>query len=73
MSSIYDERKCVTCGDTEDLARLERCAVCLRDFCTDCAHRAVGRRFCSADCARAFFYGDQDDDEDYDPDDDDPD
>jgi hypothetical protein len=69
MSSTYD-RKCVTCGDSEDLARLERCSVCLRDFCPDCAHKAVGRRFCTPDCARAFFYGDQDDDEDFDPDDD---
>ncbi len=67
MSSNY-ERQCVVCGDSEELARLEPCSVCRKDFCPDCAYRAVGRRFCSAACARTFFYGDNDDDEDLDPD-----
>jgi len=62
MSSIQ-ERKCIGCGDTEELARLERCPICGKDVCPDCAHRAVGRRFCSPDCARTFFYGDLDDDD----------
>lgn len=57
-------RQCVGCGDSEEDARLERCAVCARDFCPDCAHRATGRRFCSAECSRAYFYGDTDDYED---------
>src|ERR1700682_3567161 len=70
MSSSFEERKCVTCGDTDDVARLEKCSVCRKDFCPDCAHRALGRRFCSPDCSRAFFYGDQDDDEDGESDDD---
>ena len=61
MSSL--ERKCITCGDTEEMARLERCVVCGRDFCSDCTHRALGRRFCTATCAKAFFYGDSDDDD----------
>jgi len=64
MSSL--ERKCVGCGDTEEMAVLERCTTCGREFCPDCAHRAMGRRFCSADCAKAFFYGDMDDTEDLD-------
>ncbi len=60
------ERKCVTCGDTEEQARLERCAICARYFCPDHAHRAFGgRRFCSGECAHAyFFHGEFDDDED---------
>lgn len=61
MASL--ERKCITCGDTEELASLERCVACGRDFCSDCAHRALGRRFCTANCAKAFFYGDSDDDD----------
>lgn len=59
---------CVHCGETEEEARLERCGLCLKAFCPDCAYKATGRRFCSADCARAFFYGDNDDDEDVDVD-----
>lgn len=65
MSSTA-ERICVGCGDTEEKARLERCGVCFRYFCSDCAHRAIGgRRFCSDACARAYyFHGEPDDDED---------
>ena len=70
MSSNPSERSCVICGDTEEMARLEMCSICRRDFCHDCAYRATGRRFCGAACARTFFYGDIDD-EDAQPDDDD--
>jgi hypothetical protein len=63
------ERVCIGCGDSDEMARLERCSICLKTFCPDCAYRASGRRFCSTECAREFFYGDQDDDEDGDDDD----
>lgn len=42
---------------------LERCVICGRRYCTDCSYRATGRRFCSSECAREFFYGESDDDE----------
>jgi hypothetical protein len=60
------ERVCVGCGDTEEAARLELCSICSRHFCSDCAHRAGhGRRFCSPECARAYYFtGEPDDDED---------
>jgi hypothetical protein len=58
----YGERVCVGCGDTEEFARLERCSICQKSFCNDCAYRSAGRRFCSTVCARTFFYGDLDDD-----------
>lgn len=63
------ERQCITCGTSEEMARLERCATCGKDFCADCAYRATGRRFCSSDCAREYFYGETDD-EDAEPTDD---
>jgi hypothetical protein len=62
MSSTY-ERCCVGCGSSEDVARLDRCPICSKTFCTDCAHRASGRRFCSDICARTYNYGDIEDDE----------
>ena len=62
MSSV--ERRCIGCGDSEETERLERCVACGRDFCPDCAYRAAGRRYCSGQCARNFFYGEEDDDED---------
>ena len=60
------ERACVSCGDTEEKVRLEQCQICTRWFCSDCAHRAgFGRKFCSAECARAYYFtGEPDDDED---------
>jgi hypothetical protein len=59
-----DERVCSGCGDTEEVAILERCQVCQKWYCPDCVYRATGRRFCSSQCAKAFFYGDMDDLED---------
>jgi hypothetical protein len=59
-----DERRCVGCGDTEAEAHLERCTVCGKHFCPDCTFRQTGRRFCSGDCARAFFWEGMDDDDD---------
>jgi hypothetical protein len=64
MTITPEERVCVGCGDTEELAHLERCTMCTRYFCPDCGHRALGRRFCSEKCSRGFFYGDSDDDDD---------
>jgi hypothetical protein len=60
------ERVCVGCGDTEDQARLETCTICHRFFCADCAVRAgYGRKFCSPECTRAYYFaGESDDDED---------
>lgn len=60
------ERVCVGCGHTEELAHLEQCNICNRFFCPDCAHRAgFGRRFCSPECSRTYYFtGDTDDDED---------
>ena len=66
----FQERTCVGCGDTEALARLEPCSICRRLFCADCAHKAAfGRKFCSIECARAYYFtGEPDDDEDHDDD-----
>jgi hypothetical protein len=62
MSNL-DERRCVRCEGSEEDARLERCVTCGKYFCADCSYRATGRHFCSAECARSFFYGDSDDSE----------
>ena len=60
------ELTCKTCGITSDDARLEKCGVCSKYFCADCAHRAYGgRKFCSPECARGYyFHGETDDDDD---------
>ena len=57
---------CVTCGASEDLARLEHCSICRKLYWAECAHKAGhGRRFCSPECARAYYFaGELDDDDD---------
>jgi hypothetical protein len=60
------ERVCVGCNDTEEMAHLEMCSICNRFYCADCAYKGgFGRKFCSAECGRAWYFtGDNDDDED---------
>jgi hypothetical protein len=60
------EPACRGCGKTADEARLETCSIDHKAFCVDCAHRAgFGRRFCSQECAHAYYFtGETDDDED---------
>jgi hypothetical protein len=59
------ERVCIGCGDTDEQAVLEACSICRRFFCSDCAHRAgFGRRFCSPECSRAYYFSGEDSDDD---------
>ncbi len=60
------ERVCNGCGESEERVLLEACGICAKFFCAACAHRAgFGRRFCSPECGRAYYFaGDADDDED---------
>lgn len=62
--AAMDERVCSGCGGTEEVVRLERCQMCQKFYCPDCVYRATGRRFCSSECAKAYFYGETDDLED---------
>jgi hypothetical protein len=62
------ERICRGCGKTEEMTQLQRCGICSRWYCPDCAQRAIGgRKFCSPECAKAYyFHGEPDDDDDED-------
>lgn len=66
------ERVCVGCGVADEQVRLEACSMCHRFFCSDCAHRAgYGRRYCSIECTRAYYFAGDPEDEDDDAHDDD--
>ena len=61
------ERVCAVCARDAESIQLERCAICQRYFCNDCAHKGFGRKFCSPDCARSYYFtGETDDDENLD-------
>jgi hypothetical protein len=64
------QRVCKGCGATDEAVHLEACSMCQGFFCADCAHRAgFGRRYCSPDCTRAYYFaGIEDDDGDDDDD-----
>jgi hypothetical protein len=63
MSTV--EKVCRVCGESEEMVRLELCGICSRYFCSNCAHRAFGgRRFCSPECAKAYYFFGEPDDED---------
>jgi hypothetical protein len=64
--SILD-RICKTCGISSEIAQLEKCGVCSKYFCADCAHRAFGgRKFCTPECARGYYFQGEVDDDDED-------
>jgi hypothetical protein len=62
--STLEERLCHVCGKAQEDAHLERCMVCGKWFCVDCAFKQTGRRFCSPGCGRDFFWGDSEDEDD---------
>ena len=63
MSSV--ERVCKICGTSESETQLEKCGVCGKYFCAACAQRAYGgRKFCSPECARGYYFHGEPDDED---------
>lgn len=64
------ERACKGCGITEEKMRLEACSMCHSFFCADCAHRAgFGRKYCSTECTRAYYFaGELEDDDENDDD-----
>jgi len=51
---------CVGCQKTEDEKTLQKCPICFKWVCLDCARREYGRAFCSQRCAHLFFFGDDD-------------
>jgi hypothetical protein len=67
MSDV--EAVCKSCGMSGETVRLEACSMCRSFFCADCAHRAgFGRRYCSTECTRAYYFAGQPEDDDDDDD-----
>ena len=52
--------ECVRCQIDDKERKLEKCPICFKLVCEECAHRAFGRVFCAKKCADAFFFGDDD-------------
>ena len=58
MLLVYlDVMECVTCQATDQDRRLEKCPICFKQVCEECAIRSYGRCFCSKRCADQFFFG----------------
>ena len=52
---------CESCGASEEDRRVQKCPICYKKFCEECAHPMSGRSFCSRFCAEYFFFGGEDD------------
>ena len=48
---------CVVCQVDDRERRLGKCPICFKLVCENCAHRTMGRDFCSKRCADQFFFG----------------
>jgi hypothetical protein len=64
---LYSRRpamECITCRKdeaVEETLRLNKCPICFKQVCDDCAVRNFGRLFCSKLCSNQFFFGDDED------------
>ncbi len=52
---------CLICQASDQDKSLNKCPICFKWVCDDCASRSYGRVFCSKSCANQFFFGDEDD------------
>lgn len=48
---------CEICSVERGAAQLQRCKICHKTFCGDCAYSAPSGRFCSRECGDIFFFG----------------
>ncbi len=53
------ERCCFNCGAEEGQKDLQKCPICFKLVCTECAFFYGGRWFCCESCARMFFFYDE--------------
>lgn len=64
---LYSRRpamECIICHkdeQVEEFLRLNKCPICFKLTCDDCAVRNFGRLFCSKKCSDQFFFGDDED------------
>jgi len=52
--------ECTGCQVSDQESNLNKCPICFKWACENCAMRAFGRVFCSKRCADQFFFGDDD-------------
>ena len=55
--------ECVTCQADDKDQRLDKCPICFKWTCDNCAVKSMGRSFCTKKCSDQFFFGDDDDEE----------
>ena len=53
---------CTQCKKEDPRANHQKCPMCQKVFCEECAYRRSGRDFCNRFCAEYFFFQDEDED-----------
>ncbi|MBI4161572.1 MAG: hypothetical protein HY509_03905 [Acidobacteria bacterium] len=51
--------ECAHCAAKPPKAELQKCSICFKWFCQECAYKRIGRDFCSRTCAEFFFFEDE--------------
>ena len=52
--------ECIGCRVNDQDVRLNKCPICFKWACDNCAFNSFGRLFCSKKCSEQFFFGDED-------------
>ena len=52
--------ECVGCAVDDRENHLNKCPICFKWACDNCAFHSFGRLFCSKKCSEQFFFGDED-------------
>lgn len=55
------ELGCELCGISETERHTQKCPICYKRYCEECAVILSGRPFCSRFCGEYFFFGGEDD------------
>jgi len=55
------ELGCELCGISAEERRTQKCPICYKRYCEECACNLSGRSFCSKFCGEYFFFGGDED------------
>ena len=60
LYSAVPATNCVVCQASDQDRRLNKCPICFKWVCDECAVRSFGRMFDAKMCVEQFFFGDDD-------------
>jgi hypothetical protein len=62
MDETSAKKQCAICKKSGEEIKLQKCSICFKPFCEECAFTMSGRQFCGHFCAEYFFFAQPDED-----------